>query len=50
MYSPPGSQDAPVYFITEAPFWTPGSHLTDFKEHKPIFKGFVIIKIDCRLL
>jgi hypothetical protein len=31
-------------------FWTPGSHFTDFKEHITIFKGSVILKIDCRLL
>ncbi len=37
-------------FITEESFRTPGSHLTDIKEHTPIFKGSIILKIDCRLL
>jgi hypothetical protein len=37
-------------FTTGVSFWTPGSHFTDFKERITIFKGSVILKIDCRLL
>jgi hypothetical protein len=37
-------------FTTGESFWTPGSHFTDVKEHITIFKGSVILKIDCRLL
>ncbi len=37
-------------FITGKSFWTPGSHFTDFKEHRTIFRGSIMLKIDCRLL
>ncbi len=37
-------------FITREFFWTPGSHFTNFQEHTTIFKGTIILKIDCRLL
>ena len=40
----------PCVFITKELFWTPRSRITDFKEHTTIFKGSVILKIDCRLL
>ncbi len=36
-------------FITGESFWTTGSHFTDFKEHKKIFKGSIILQIDCSL-
>jgi hypothetical protein len=31
-------------------FWTPRSRFTDFNEHTTIFKGTIIIKIDCTVL
>jgi hypothetical protein len=37
-------------FTTRESFGTPRSHFTDFKEPITIFKGSVILKIDCRLL
>jgi hypothetical protein len=40
----------PGVFITGESFSTLGCHFTDFKEHTTIFKGNVILKIDCRLL
>jgi hypothetical protein len=59
MYSPLGVKTPRVFttgelrlpgvFITKESFWTP-SRITDFKEHTTIFKGSVILKIDCRLL
>jgi hypothetical protein len=59
MYSPLGVKTPRVFttgelrlpgvFITKESFWTP-SCITHFKEHRTIFKGSVILKIDCRLL
>ncbi len=37
-------------FITGESFQTPGSCFTDFKDHTAIFKGIIILKINCRLL
>jgi hypothetical protein len=60
MYSPLGVKTPPVFaigelrlpgvFITKESFWTLRSRITDFKEHTTIFKGSVILKMDCRLL
>ncbi len=40
----------PSVFITGVSFRTLGSRFTYFKEHITIFKGTIILKIDCRLL
>jgi hypothetical protein len=40
-----GESRLPSVFITAELFWKPGSVFTDFKKH--IFKGHVILKIDC---
>jgi hypothetical protein len=37
-------------FITGELIWTPESHFIDFKEHTTIFKGSIILKLNCRLL
>jgi hypothetical protein len=60
MYSPLGVKTPHVFttgelifpgvFITKELFWTLRSRITDFKEHTTIFKGSVILKIECRLL
>jgi hypothetical protein len=60
MYSPLGVKTPCVFttgelrlsgvFITKESFWTPRSRITDFKEHTTIFRGSLILKIDCRLL
>jgi hypothetical protein len=45
-----GELSLPSALITEESFWTPESRFTNFKDHTKIFKGTVILKIDCRLL
>jgi hypothetical protein len=45
-----GDSRLPGVFVTGESFWTPGNRFTDFKEHTTIFKGTIILKIDCRLL
>ncbi len=45
-----GELRLPGVFITKELFWTLRSRITDFKEHATIFKGSVILKINCRLL
>ncbi len=45
-----GESILPDVFITGESFRTPGSLFTDFKDQTAIFKGIIILKINCRLL
>jgi hypothetical protein len=45
-----GESRLPAVFITGESFWTPESRFTDFKDNTAIFKGIIILKINCRLL